>query len=379
MQIDHLNHLFDTYKESSLFGRYIHTDSIAPLLEKRSLKKYVSQIGTSVNAISIYDITIGSGPKHILFWSQMHGNESTTTKACFDLLNTLLASDQISEQILKQCTIKIIPILNPDGAKAYTRLNANGIDLNRDAQHLSQPESKVLRQVFDTFKPQFCFNLHGQRTIFSAGNINKPATVSFLAPAQDEACTVTETRKVAMELISVLNRNLQLQIKDQIGIYDDAFNLNCVGDTFQSLNVPTILFEAGHFQNDYHREVTRKFIYQSLVLALHTIATHDIDGSNYEAYFDIPENKKLFFDILIRNTSEGDMAIQYVEKCIDDQIAFVPTIEKIGDLSSYFGHIEYEANGFKVFDSKKVPVQEHNEIDFVCINNEKFSLKLKKN
>ena len=49
--------------------------------------------------------------------------------------------------ILKACTLYIIPILNPDGAKAYTRLNANEVDLNRDAQDLSQPESKVLRAV----------------------------------------------------------------------------------------------------------------------------------------------------------------------------------------------------------------------------------------
>ena len=84
-------------------------------------------------------------------------------------------------------------------------------------------------------------------SLFSAGNTNHPATVSFLAPAQDEACTVTENRKVAMEIIAVMNSYLQKQIPNQVGIYDDAFNLNCVGDTFQSLNIPTLLFEAGHF------------------------------------------------------------------------------------------------------------------------------------
>src|SRR5690606_18803559 len=99
----------------------------------------------------------GDGPIKILMWSQMHGNESTTTKAVLDLINFLLEGSEMSNSILERCTIKIIPILNPDGALAYTRVNANGIDLNRDAQNLSQPESKVLRAVFEDFGPDYCF------------------------------------------------------------------------------------------------------------------------------------------------------------------------------------------------------------------------------
>ena len=149
-------------------------------------------------------------------------------------------------------------------------------------KNLSQPESKVLRQAFLSFKPHFCYNLHGQRTIFSAGNTNKPATVSFLAPAQDEHCTVTNNRKVAMEVIGAMNTMLQTVIPNQVGVYDDAFNINCVGDTFQSENVPTMLFEAGHFPNDYGRDKTREFIYYSLLESLDYISKNHVDGSNHE-------------------------------------------------------------------------------------------------
>ena len=69
-------------------------------------------------------------------WSQMHGNESTTTKALFDVFNTLISNNPIIKHILNACTLYIIPILNPDGAEAYTRVNANAVDLNRDAQEL---------------------------------------------------------------------------------------------------------------------------------------------------------------------------------------------------------------------------------------------------
>ena len=379
MQTEHLKFLFNSYKESSLSGRYIHTQTILKLIEDSRLNPFVNVIGQSVNQENIYSITIGSGQKKILMWSQMHGNESTTTKAIFDLVNVLLSSEAESEFILSSCTLKIIPILNPDGAKAYTRLNANDTDLNRDAQDQSQPESRVLRQIFESFKPDFCFNLHGQRTIFSAGKTKYPATVSFLAPAQDDNCTITGIRKIAMEIISVMNTNLQEQIPNQVGVYDDAFNLNCVGDTFQSLHTPTVLFEAGHYANDYQREITRAYIFQSLLIAVFYISEHNITGYNYNAYLKIPENQKLFYDIIIRNSSNGDIGIQYQERLVDDSIHFVPKIEKISDLSPFFGHNEINASGYEVLTANGEAVEEGNENDFVWINNEKYSLKLKKN
>ena len=379
MNISTLKNLFKLNKEVHLFGRYICGEHILPLLEKHDKNFKVETIGSSVLGERIHAITIGKGSKKILMWSQMHGNESTTTKAIFDLCNVFADSDdpQIAD-ILNNCTIAIIPMLNPDGAKSYVRFNANEVDLNRDAQDCSQPESVALRTYFDKFKPDVCFNLHGQRTIFSAGNANHPATVSFLSPAQDADCLITENRKKAMEIIVKMNENLQAQIPNQVGIYDDAFNLNCVGDTFQSKNVPTILFEAGHYINDYNREEVRELIFQSLMIAIHHISSQTLTGMNYEDYLKIPQNQKLYFDIIIRNAkvnSENcDVAIQYQEKLVEKVIHFVPIIEKLSDLEGFFGHKEIDAKGAVVLNSKNKKIEVGNEIDFVMINNEKIML-----
>ncbi len=372
MTIEDIQTLFATYKAATLKHRYITATDIEPLLTELEGVAKIEIVGQSVLKTPIHSITIGNGSKKILMWSQMHGNESTTTKALFDLLNLCTATSQELDTVLKACTLCIIPLLNPDGAKAYTRVNANAVDLNRDAQERTQPESNVLRSVFETFKPHFCYNLHGQRTIFSAGNTAKPAIVSFLAPAQDKACTVTPTRKIAMEVIAEMNRNLQLVIPDQVGVYDDAFNINCVGDTFQSENVPTILFEAGHYGNDYNREYTRELIFISYITSLNYIASRTVTGANYAPYLDIPENGKLFFDVIIRQaklssgSSITDVAFQFEERLIDGELHFTPIVRKIGELSGYYGHKEIDAQSHLLTgaDTKQLALDSEN----VCVH-----------
>jgi len=272
-------------------------------------------------------------------------------------------------------------MLNPDGAKAYTRLNANAIDLNRDAQDVSQPESLILHELHKSFKPDFCFNLHGQRTIFSAGSTNNVATVSFLSPAQDKACKVTKNRAVAMSLINDMNAMLQEEIPNQIGIYDDAFNLNCVGDTFQSLNTPTVLFEAGHYKNDYNREMVRRYIFQSLIVAIESISLNNVKVNSYKSYSMMPENKKLFFDIIIRNVARDskivDIAIQYEERLVKNLIEFIPKIEKIQKLDDFYAHKTIDANNNVVLNLQGEKLQVANEIDCVSIKSVNYSLKLK--
>ena len=378
-----LNIDFEHYQESSIFGRYINADHIKFLIKKHGRYFDVTVIGKSVLNEDIHFIKIGSGEKRILMWSQMHGNESTTTKAVFDLLNVLADSkNETVKRLLDKCTIGIIPMLSPDGSRSYTRLNANGIDLNRDAQNLTQPESRVLRDCFESFKPDFCFNLHGQRTIFSAGSTNKSATVSFLSPAQDEICSITETRKKAMDVIVKMNAYLQKQIPGQVGVYDDAFNINCVGDSFQVLKVPTILFEAGHYPDDYNRDKVRRLIFHSLWIGVTEIAFNEIRGLYEQEYLKIPKNEKLFYDIIIRNAKlkRGevyqirDIAVQYEEKLDKNRIIFVPKIEKISDLSGFYGHKEIDANENLVFIDVNEELKEGLAIDFALINSEKYPL-----
>ncbi len=70
------------------------------------------------------------------------------------LLNTFNNTNEVwVKNILRECTIHIIPMLNPDGAEVFTRVNSDKIDLNRDAVAKIAIESKILRNFLDNFQP----------------------------------------------------------------------------------------------------------------------------------------------------------------------------------------------------------------------------------
>ena len=372
---------YNSFKNHKISGRYIQQKDIQVLLDNLGEEFSLKEIGVSVLGKPIHSIQFGNGSIKILAWSQMHGNESTTTKAIFDLLNyiSLHKEEPLVESILNNCSLCIIPMLNPDGAEAYTRVNANEIDLNRDAQDLSQPESRILSQVFKNFNPDFCLNLHDQRTIFSAGSNPEPAVLSFLTPSMDKDRQIFPSRIQSMQLIAKIAQDLSELLPGRIGRYDDGFNINCTGDTFQSTKTPTILFEAGHFPGDYKREETRKYVFLALVSVLNSISENNFQQIDYQKYQEIPENEKLFNDIILRdaNSENGvvDIAIQYKEVIKDGKLAFFPEIEKIAPKIKKFAHKEIFCENKKIEINDENTLTENVIVNKIVLNGVELPLK----
>ena len=334
-----LETIYHSKKETALLGKWIHYAHISPLVDKLPDNITSKVIGHSENNTPIHSLKIGSGSKKILIWTQMHGNESTGTKALFDFLNCFQDSDNsIIKTIVEECTLICIPMLNPDGSLNYTRVNANNIDLNRDAVDRKAVESQLLRNVLETFNPDFCFNLHDQRTIFGVEGTENPATISFLAPSEEVTRKLTEGRKQTMNVIVAMNKLLQDIIPNHIGRYTDEFYPTATGDNFQKLGFNTILIEAGHFPDDYDRETVRKFNFFALIQGIYHIATTK-DFCKYLPYFDIPNNQKNFFDVIERSEkSSEDKGYLYVDKVIDNQFITELKLEKEGDLINFLSH-----------------------------------------
>ena len=364
------------YKVNSIRGRYLNLDKIESILQEWNAEKRVVILGKSVQGKPIYNFKIGHGKTKILMWSQMHGNESTTTKGLLDFLNFLQNDTKDAKSILENYTFYVIPMLNPDGAELYTRVNANEIDLNRDFQNLTQPESRLLMELYQDFKPDFCFNLHDQRTIFGVGTSGKPATVSFLAPSFNEFKTYDEARLKSVAVIMKMESVLKTLIPGQIGRFDDAFNANCVGDTFQALNTPTILLEAGHYPQDYEREITRKYVFIALLSAFENSNENLVVDNVLFDYLKIPQNIPNFFDFVFKNVKINydksdiitNFAVQFKEELKEDKIIFNGFIDKPQNLDSFFGHIEYDAT-FEQYTDKLDSIPKQNTIADFSIGN----------
>ena len=373
------------FKVSQLKTRRVHNRTILPFLNNLPKTFELEEIGRSVQNRAVHSVGFGTGPIKVLIWSQMHGNESTTTKAIIDFCNILSTIADDDDEI-SLFTFLIIPILNPDGAFNFSRYNQNGVDINRDAKNLTQVESVILKNIFESFKPDYCFNMHEQRSIYSAGECNYPSTMSFLAPSFDENSSINSQRKISMFIINQIYNKLKKFIPNQISRFDETFNMNCFGDLFQSLGVPTVLFEAGYYQNDFKRNVSRKLTTLSLIIACKSILESSQILKIPSEYYKIPENKPLFFDVLIKdalinnnNLDEvHDIGIIFEEITFKDKIKLVPKIKSLGNLNLFFGHRIINAGkslvtfpkklkiGLRIedfsIDNKKIPILPENNL-----------------
>lgn len=345
-----LENWYEANFENRLKGRRILFTDIEPIVKNLNAEIFEkNKIGDSENGTPIYGVKIGTGKKKILIWSQMHGNESTGTKAVFDLFKFFDNANEMStinKTILESCTFIFIPILNPDGSEKFTRVNINNVDLNRDAVDLVAKESKILRNILNEFNPEFCFNLHDQRTIFNVEGTKNPATISFLAPSEDLERSLTLGRRETMSVIVSMNTLLSEVIPNHIGRYTDEFYPTATGDNFQKLGHNTILIEAGHYYDDYDRDQVRKFNFFALIQGIYFIATEN-DYSNYKPYFEIPNNDKMCYDIIYRNVknSDGkieDIAYQYDYLVVNNELTMEASEVLSGDLKDFTGHKEYD-------------------------------------
>lgn len=348
--------LAEKHREQSIAGRYIDHQMLSDYLQTTRLPFEVA--AKSVENRPIYKVGIGTGKKKVLMWSQMHGNESTTTKGLIDFLNFLQSEDTLAKELLQNNQLVIIPILNPDGAFEYTRVNANQVDLNRDAALQTQPEMQYLQSVIKYFQPDFCFNLHDQRSIFAAGDYANSAVFSLLAPAFNEQRALNNIRKKVMHVACGIADVLQKYIPNQVGRYDDSFNINCIGDFLTQKDIPTLLIEAGYCPPDYQRENTRLMVFVSILAGLTSI-TDDFAADISQKYHQIPENKKLFNDVIVKDVSlDGEvferLAYQYQEVLRDGDIDFVLNRDDFTGSEGKYGHVEIDYSQQKFADEDEL-------------------------
>ncbi len=359
-----VNH--QTYRDNSFTNRFINHAGLQSRISqlKASGIFKVEQIGSSAQSRAIHCLSIGKGKTAILLWSQMHGDEPTATLAMLDLFNFFAADDEhnsLRQQILDNCTLHFVPMLNPDGADVFTRRNAQGIDINRDFLAEQSPEARILKQIQQRIKPEFGFNLHDQGSLWSVQGSKKPAPIALLAPPADEQASVSPSRLKAIQVAAGINNLLQQQIPGQIGRWDETFEPRSFGDNFQRLGMATILIESGGYVGDPERQFVRKLNFDGILFALQQIASGEYEKQSIDDYYSIPPNNKEIFHILIKNCClqtqagiiQADIGLNYTEQfdLPKQSSILVYTVADIGDLSIWGAYEYIEADGTVINDA----------------------------
>ncbi|MBA6151866.1 M14 family zinc carboxypeptidase [Gelidibacter maritimus] len=360
---------YSKYKEPSLDKRRIKHKDIQPLIFKlKSNPAYtVQKVGKSIKGKNISLISIGTGDINVFLWSQMHGDEPTATQAIFDIFNFLNSDDFKAEkkELLSKLTLHFMPMLNPDGAEVFSRRNALGIDINRDALMLQSPEGQTLKRIRDSLDADFGFNLHDQSTYYNAERTSKPATISYLAPAYNYEKDINDVRGNAMKVIVFMNRIIQKYAPGQVGLYNDDFEPRAFGDNIQKWGTSAILIESGGFKNDVEKQEIRKLNFVSILSACYTIANGDYKNIPIEDYEKIPQNDRKLFDLKIERFTHNllgkdyilDIGINHLEVEDENHETFynVGRIVEKGDLSTFYGYDTVDATGYRLIEGKVYP------------------------
>jgi hypothetical protein len=324
----------------------------------------LEEIGRSVEGRSLNHVRFGRGPFHVLLWSQMHGDEPSATAALLDVFDYVRRHEDAPEvrTLLDALTVHVVPMLNPDGAERFQRRNAQGIDINRDALLQQSPEGRALTALRDRLAPRLGFNLHNQNWRTSVGKTLKPATISLLAVAYDEARSDNEGRVLAKRTCAVIRDALEPFAPGQVGRYDDEFEVRAFGDNFTKWGTSIVLIETGPYQADPPDPSLVRLNFVAIVTALEALASGSVSAADPARYESLPINDSAIFYELIRNASivtgtgvapfRGDVGL-VAGRAVEEtggqrEIRQTLRIDDLGDLRVYSALETIDAEGLTV-------------------------------
>lgn len=344
----------ETHKVDAMHERrFTHRDfwtAVAPLLGTPAL--VAESVGTSVQGRTISTVTFGRGPTKVLLWSQMHGDEATSTMALADIFAFLAGTNAspLRERLARNLTVVFVPMLNPDGAELFQRQNAVGIDINRDARRLVTPEAQLLKRVRDHLQPEFGFNLHDQGARTRVGRTGEQAAIALLAPAAEESRSWGPVRTRARHVAAFLARDFGSAVAGRIAKYDDSFEPRAFGDLMQAWGTSTVLIESGALPDDPQKQRLRTLHAAAILGALDLIATGAWQQQATDPYDNLPFNAGGAADLLVRGGSivlpgftpiRADVTINF-----DDSVARTGgRIADVGDLEAAIALDTVDATG----------------------------------
>jgi len=311
---------------------------------------HLEEIGKSVEGRSINQISFGTGPMHVVLWSQMHGDEPTATAALFDLLESvrLHRAEAGLLRAFSTLTVHLVPMLNPDGAERFQRRNAQGLDINRDALRLQTPEGRALKAFVDRVKAPVGFNLHNQNWRTEAGKTGQPASISLLSVAFDQAGTESPGRLLTKKICAVIRDALEPLAPGRIARYDEDYESRAFGDNITKWGTSVVLIETGAWPSDTPDPALVRLNFVAIVSALDALASGRVEQADKRRYETLPVNSSGLFYAIVRNatvvpgtgvapfTADVGIVVTRGVRTVDGQrtTRLTARIDDLGDLST---------------------------------------------
>lgn len=358
MGSDSPSHLWPHRRVSPHEPAELTPESVAATLKRLAAGGLIQlrTVGRSYLGREITAASIGGGPRRVLAWSQMHGDEPTHTAMLLDVLAWLAAGGDDAQPVLRGCTLTLAPMLNPDGAAVGTRHNAQGIDVNRDARRLQSPEGRILHDLVEEVRPHFAFNLHNQNARSTVGRSQLPSVVALMAPPIDLQETESPGVRRAKQAAVCFSGAVAPHCPGMVSRYAASYMPRAFGEWVQTTGAATVLVEAGGMPADAPFDMVELHA-MGFARTLKAIAGDRIESFDASLYDALPLDGEITrFDLLVREATIvrghdhaaflADLGINFPGgQRLQAGRPQAGVIEELGDLQVTSGKAEINAAG----------------------------------
>lgn len=174
----------DVLRDVPHFGTFCSVEKLHGLVERLRTHSHfeVTVAGTSVNGVPIHHVRCGKGPIKALVIGGPHAHEPIGSLTVFSLLTLLQQGNR--ELLDAEVEWHVVPCIDPDGAilnegwsqrpftlesyllNFYLQSRPEQVDFSFPITHkqmlFDRPsqEARVLQNILDRIRPDFCFSLH---------------------------------------------------------------------------------------------------------------------------------------------------------------------------------------------------------------------------
>ena len=127
-------------------------------------------LGKTLDGQDMDCLTFGDGPLNVWLYARQHPGETMAEWWMEGALDKLAdPDDPVSRVLRRECTIRVVPNMNPDGSRrGHLRTNAVGVNLHREWHAPSaekSPEVLCVRNAMDETGVDFAMDVHGDEAI----------------------------------------------------------------------------------------------------------------------------------------------------------------------------------------------------------------------